>query len=216
MSSTAGAELLRSHEAMELIANEKDPITRALLANAKFWVLKQYFEHGKQPTLDLDYGFVVELLRNIFREHDVLRRILAGEKVGQFFEEEQQEHAFSVQLIASDPPELKLKGLLDVTTAPKLQSCLYDILSAPHHSSYLAFNCERLTIINPWVIAIVWSFAEDVQQTGIRVEVRGLDSSWHTYLETFTDAYSRRDAGHDTFVRNLLRTFTQLSTHKTP
>jgi len=103
MSSPTNTELLRSREAMDLIANEKDPITRALLANANFWFLKQYFEQGRQPAADLDYGFVIELLRNVFREHDILRRILAGEKVGEFLEEEQQEHALAVQFASSDP-----------------------------------------------------------------------------------------------------------------
>lgn len=215
MSATTGTELLRSGEAMDLIASEKDPITRALLANANFWFLKQYFEQGKQPAADLDYGFVIELLRNVFREHDVLRRILAGEKVGQFFESEERDLEFGIQLVKSDPPELKLHGLLDVTTAPRLQSCIYDIISVPHHSTSLAFNCERLAVVNPWVIAIVWSFAEDVRQAGIRAEVRGFDSSWQAYFETFAEAYARRDPSHDAFLRNLFSAFAKISTrHK--
>src|SRR5436305_4642071 len=201
MSATASAELLRSREAMDVIANEKDPITRALLANANFWFLKRYFEQGRQPVADLDYGFVVELLRDVFREHDVLRRILAGERVGQFFGDESQEGAFHVQLLASDPPELVLNGRLDVTTAPQLQTCVYDFISAPHRS--LAFNCEHLSIVNPWVIAIIWSFAEDVRQSGLNVEVRGLDAAWDSYLEAFTQLYGRRDKGHESFVQNL-------------
>ena len=68
-----------------MIASEKDPITRALLANANFWFLKRYFEQGRHPAGDFDYAFVIEMLRDIFREHDVLRRLLAGEKVGEFF-----------------------------------------------------------------------------------------------------------------------------------
>jgi|SRR6185503_7189003 len=213
MTVTASAELLRSQEAMDIIANEKDPITRALLANANFWFLKRYFEQGRHPVTDLDYGFVVELLRDVFREHDVLRRILAGERVGEFFEDETTEREFSVQLLASEPPELVLHGRLDVTTAPQLQSCVYDLLATPHHS--LAFNCQQLSIVNPWVIAIVWSFAEDVRQSGLHVEVRGLDDTWRGYLEAFTQLYGRRDVGHESFVQNLFRTFSELArSHK--
>jgi|ERR1041385_744637 anti-anti-sigma regulatory factor len=209
MSSATSTELLRSQEAMDLIASEKDPITRALLANANFWFFKRYFEQGSQPAGDLDYAFVIELLRDIFREHDVLRRLLAGEKVGEFFEDEPHEETFNVELVGSDPRVLILTGRLDVTSAPQLQSRVYDIMTVPH--SFVAFNCERLTIINPWVIAIVWSFAEEMRESGIHVEVRGLDSAWQMYLEAFTQAHARRDSGHDSFVRNLLGTFTSLS-----
>src|ERR1041385_110685 len=110
MSSTTSTELLRSQEAMDLIAGEKDPITHALLANANFWLLKRYFEQGKLPVADLDYAFIIELLRDVFREHDVLRRMLAGEKVGQFSEDEKQEDVFSVRLVGSDRKSTRLNS----------------------------------------------------------------------------------------------------------
>jgi anti-anti-sigma regulatory factor len=211
MSSTTGTELLRSQEAMDIIANEKDPITRALLTNANFWFLKRYFEHGRQPAVDLDYGFVVELLRDVFREHDVLRRMLAGERVGQFFEDEPQDATLQVRLIGSEPLELVLHGRLDVTTAPQLQSWVYDVVSVPHR--HIAFDCKHLSVINPWVIAIVWSFAEDVRQAGVRAEVRGLDPSWDSYLEALTETSGRRNTDHDSFMKSLFRTFSELSSH---
>lgn len=209
MSSTTSTELLRSQEAMDLIAGEKDPITHALLANANFWLLKRYFEQGKLPVADLDYAFIIELLRDVFREHDVLRRMLAGEKVGQFSEDEKQEDVFSVRLVGSEVPELILGGRLDVTSAPQLQSFVYNLLSVPHH--LIAINCENLSVINPWVIAIVWSFAEEARHKGIRVEVRGLDSSWHSYFETFTNTQTRGDVSHDSFMQSLFETFAELS-----
>lgn len=209
MSSATSTELLRAQEAVDLIASERDPITRALLANANFWFLKRYFEQGNQPAGDLDYAYVIELLRDIFREHDVLRRLLAGERVGEFFEEETRGEAFGVKLVGTEPRELLLSGRLDVTSAPELQSRVYEVMAASY--SFAALNCERLTIINPWVIAIVWSFAEEMRESGVRVEVRGLDSAWQTYFEAFDQANARRNSGHDSFVRNLLRTFAGLS-----
>jgi hypothetical protein len=86
-SSTTNVEILRSEEATEILEREKNPITRALLNDANFWFIKKFFENGERPVSDFDLRFFMELMRDVFSEHNVLRRILAGEKVGQFFEE---------------------------------------------------------------------------------------------------------------------------------
>jgi hypothetical protein len=88
MTRTSEAEVLRTNEAMEVLRSEEDPITSALLNNAHFHFMKALFEERKRPIGDYDYAFCMEVLRAIFSEHAVLRAILAGEKVGQFFEDE--------------------------------------------------------------------------------------------------------------------------------
>ena len=73
---------------MEIIRAEDDPITSALLKNAHFWFTKKLFEERRQPLAPGDYAFVMEVLRAMFSEHTVLQKILAGEPVGRFFEDE--------------------------------------------------------------------------------------------------------------------------------
>jgi hypothetical protein len=86
-STTTNAEILRSEAATEILENEKNPVTRALLNNANFWFMKKFFEKKDRPVSDFDLRFFMELMRDVFSEHDVLRRMLAGEKVGGFFED---------------------------------------------------------------------------------------------------------------------------------
>ena len=41
-----------------------------------------------RPVVDFDLLYFVEIMRDIFSEHDVLRRMLAGERVGAFFDDD--------------------------------------------------------------------------------------------------------------------------------
>lgn len=81
-------ELLRDAEATELIASTDDPVTRHLLTNARFHLFRRYHEKKDRPAADFDMLYFATLMRDVFSEHDVLRRILAGERVGAFFEDE--------------------------------------------------------------------------------------------------------------------------------
>ena len=73
---------------MEIIRSEDDPITSALLKNAHFWFMKKLFDEGKRPVAPCDYAYFMDVLHAMFREHVVLRKILDGERVGAFFEDE--------------------------------------------------------------------------------------------------------------------------------
>jgi|SRR5215212_7416777 len=88
MSTTTDVELLRSEEATELLERETDPVTKALLTNANYWLVRKFFAERNRPVADLDYKYLLELLRDIFSEHEVIGRLLAGERVGAFFEED--------------------------------------------------------------------------------------------------------------------------------
>ena len=82
-------EILRDDEARALISSVEDPITKHLLSNAMFHFFRRYNEHKQKPASDFDMLYFVTLLQEIFSEHDTLRRILAGERVGVFFNDEQ-------------------------------------------------------------------------------------------------------------------------------
>lgn len=100
MSTTIDVELLRSDEAAELLEEEGDPVTKALLSNANYWLVRRFFAEKNRPVADLDYRYLLELFRDIFSEHEILRRLLNGERVGAFFDEE--ESATKPETILSD------------------------------------------------------------------------------------------------------------------
>jgi len=85
---TASGGVLRDDEARSLVESVEDPITRRLLLNAMFHFFKRYNEEGQKPLAEFDMLYFASLLKEIFSEHEVLQRILAGENVGAFFDEE--------------------------------------------------------------------------------------------------------------------------------
>jgi hypothetical protein len=90
MSAPTNVELLRSENAWKVLENEQDPVTKALLNNANYWLLRKFFTEETRPVANFDYQFYLELLRDIFSEHEVLERLLKGERVGAFFDDEDQ------------------------------------------------------------------------------------------------------------------------------
>jgi hypothetical protein len=82
------SEVLHDAEARALIASIEDPITRHLLTNAMFHFFRRYNERLQRPASDFDMLYFASILLDIFSEHDVLRRILDGERVGAFFDDE--------------------------------------------------------------------------------------------------------------------------------
>jgi hypothetical protein len=89
----AMSQVLRDGEARALIASVEDPITRHLLTHAMFHFFRRYNEQAQRPEGDFDMLYLASLLRDVFSDHDVLRRILDGERVGAFFDEEPHRHA---------------------------------------------------------------------------------------------------------------------------
>lgn len=207
----AEGELLRTDEALQIVESEKDPITRALLNNANFWFLKRYYEQGARPVSDYDYAFFVELLLQMFREHDILRRILAGENVGQFFEDSSNNlESLEIEVAGTEPRELILRGRLDVTTAPKLQSVLWSQVTPQHRS--IAFDVQHLTVVNHWVVAILWMFAEEARYSGAEVKFRGLDDSWMSYFHAISSTSDARigDLADPNLMRSLFKKFSAM------
>ena len=81
--------LLNCDEAMRLIEQVDDPVTKNLLnmAFVKF-VKTTHLEKRLLPERDVDMVYVVTVLREYFSEHQVLCQTLAGDKVGAWFEGE--------------------------------------------------------------------------------------------------------------------------------
>lgn len=194
---------------MEVLRSEDDPVTSALLKNAHFWFTKNFFEERKRPIADYDYAFFMEVLRAVFSEHAVLRKILAGEKVGQFFEDEDDSN-LQVELAPTEPRELILRGSFDVTTVPKLQRALTTFLS-PNEAS-VTLNCHALTNLdNVWAVALLVVFVEEVQHSGPRVRLTGVDHPCLDHLLSAgdpTELHSRRlclcqDTSHNVWPSRL-------------
>lgn len=75
---------IRSEEAGEFIESLTDPVTKILVNNAHYHLYKRLAEK-RLPEGDFDMRFYVEVMAEMFSEHDVLKRMLAGENVGAFF-----------------------------------------------------------------------------------------------------------------------------------
>jgi ABC-type transporter Mla MlaB component len=202
MTRASDAEVLRSDEAMDVLRSEDDPITSALLNNAHFWFTKKFFEERKRPIADYDYAFFMDVLRAVFSEHAVLRKILSGEKVGQFFEDE-DESGLQVELASKEPCEVILRGSLDVGTVPKLQRA-FKALGSPH-DSWVTLNCHHVTNLdNEWAVALLWVFVQEVQHVGPEIRIVGVDSSClnHLQLSHRSDAHTaQRSFWRDMFAR---------------
>ena len=86
LGSTAG--LLRHQEALEFINSIKDPITRRLVMSAQFFVLKALEPGRERPVADFDVRFFVGAIEEFCQRHDILKRYLNGERVGEWWDEE--------------------------------------------------------------------------------------------------------------------------------
>jgi hypothetical protein len=78
-------EIVRNDEAMALLRSIDDPITERLVNNALYHFLRRVHERKELPAADFDLLYFLELMRDVFSEHDVLKGMLAGENVGAFF-----------------------------------------------------------------------------------------------------------------------------------
>lgn len=85
MTNTAGG-FIRSEEAGQFIESITDPVTKILVNNAHYHLYKRLAEK-RLPEGEFDMRFYVEVMTEMFTEHEVIRRMLAGENVGAFFPE---------------------------------------------------------------------------------------------------------------------------------
>lgn len=85
MKTTGG--FIRSDEAGKLIESIKDPVTGILVNNAQYHIYRRLAEK-RLPVGEFDLLFYMEVMKEMFSEHELLKRMLAGERVGAFFDEE--------------------------------------------------------------------------------------------------------------------------------
>lgn len=78
---------IRSEEAGQFIESLTDPVTKILVNNAHYHLYRRLAEK-RLPAGEFDMQFYVEVMAEMFSEHDVLKRMLAGERVGAFFDED--------------------------------------------------------------------------------------------------------------------------------
>ena len=78
---------IRSAEAGQFISEITDPVTKALVSNAHFHLFRRLTEK-RFPKGSFDMRFFVEVMAEMFSNHDVVRRLLEGERVGAFFDDE--------------------------------------------------------------------------------------------------------------------------------
>ena len=87
----ARGTLIHADEAIRFIEQIGDPVTRALVNMAFVRFVKRiHVDERDAPRADVDGLFLVEVLHDFFSEHDVLKRTLAGEKVGAWFDDLEQ------------------------------------------------------------------------------------------------------------------------------
>lgn len=84
---TNNACFIRSEEAGQFIEALTDPVTKILVNNAHYHLYRRLAEK-RLPAGEFDMRFYVEVMAEMFSDHGVLRRMLSGERVGAFFDDE--------------------------------------------------------------------------------------------------------------------------------
>ena len=73
------AELLRQDEAKQIISSVDDLMVSQLMNLAHFQMVKWYTSSEKPIAGDFDVCFFMEVMREVFSDKETLRRILNGE-----------------------------------------------------------------------------------------------------------------------------------------
>lgn len=171
------SNVVRSEEGLDILRAEKDPITGALLNNANFWFMKKFFAQKDRPVTDHDYKFFMELMRDIFSEHEVLRKILEGELVGKFFEDTSEvlggEQTLMSRISDSTPREIIFKGHLDVSTVPAFFEAWRSAYWPEQRE--LVLNCRHLTSEAPTAIVVFWLVSKEAREVGTKLRFLGID-----------------------------------------
>lgn len=79
--------MLHRQEALNYLDSISDPVTRRLAHRAHFLVLKRFAENDRLPTKDFDMRFFAEVLDQFCRQHEVLKDLLDGKAVGEWWPE---------------------------------------------------------------------------------------------------------------------------------
>jgi hypothetical protein len=80
--------LLKQNEAMELLSSVKDLVANQLMNQANFYVIKRFVARETAPASDFDLRFFMEVMEELFNDQEVLRRILNGEDLRIWTDEE--------------------------------------------------------------------------------------------------------------------------------
>jgi len=80
-------QLLFCDEALRCIERIDDPVTKRLINMAFTRFVKKAHIDNDFPAADFDMLYLVHGMKELFSEHEVIARTLAGEKVGAFFDD---------------------------------------------------------------------------------------------------------------------------------
>jgi hypothetical protein len=80
--------LLKQNEAMELLNSVKDLVANQLMNRANFYVTKRFMARETAPVSDFDLRFFMEVMEELFNDQEALRRILNGEDLRVWTDEE--------------------------------------------------------------------------------------------------------------------------------
>jgi hypothetical protein len=81
--------LLGWNEAVAILRSVNDPVTSQLMNVANFEVIRRFSKQEELPNGDFDMQFFMSVLKNFCSDHDTLRRILSGEDLRLFSEDDQ-------------------------------------------------------------------------------------------------------------------------------
>jgi hypothetical protein len=81
-------EILRQEESWEILSSIKDLKTNQLLNKATMCIVHTYMNSKEQPVSNFDLRFFVEAMLEFCNDHETLKRILAGEDLRWFDDEE--------------------------------------------------------------------------------------------------------------------------------
>jgi len=83
---------VRNDEAMELLRtiNSGDRVTSILVNYGLFHFIRRFHAANERPVCDFDLLYFMELMHVVFSKHDLLRRMLGGERVGAFFDDDDE------------------------------------------------------------------------------------------------------------------------------
>jgi hypothetical protein len=81
------AGFIKSEEAGQFTESIGDPITKLLVKHANYHLYRRLAEK-RLPEGQFDMRFYSDVMAEMFSDRDTVKRMLAGERVGAFFDEE--------------------------------------------------------------------------------------------------------------------------------
>lgn len=83
------AEIVQAAAAMEQLHEIDDTVTLYLVNHALYRFVNKFHVRNDKPVGDFDLRYFTELATEIFSQHEVLGRILAGEIVDELYTDQQ-------------------------------------------------------------------------------------------------------------------------------